>query len=107
MFALQLRATGTEPTVALAVVALSALAIALSLAIAAVLVQGYRRGPGQRDLLVLAVGLLLLTTLPELLRVGLPTATGVGTVGRSVLVSGCELLGLGTILWVVYGGVSE
>lgn len=107
MVALQLRATGTEPTVALAVVALSALAIALSLAIAAVLVRGYRRGPGGRDLLVLAVGLLLLTTLPELLRVGLPTATGVGTVGRSVLVSGCELLGLGTILWVVYGGGSK
>jgi len=71
------------------------------------LVRGYRRGPGERELLVLAVGLLLLTTLPELLRVGLPTATGVGTVGRSVLVSGCELLGLGTILWVVYGGGSQ
>jgi hypothetical protein len=107
MSLLQLRATGTEPTVALAVVALSALAIALSLAIAAVLVRGYRQGPGDRSLLVLAVGLLLLTTLPELLRVGLPTATGVGTVGRSVLVSGCELLGLGTILWVVYGGGSQ
>lgn len=107
MSLLQLRATGTEPTVALAVVALSALAITLSLAIGALLLRGYRRGPGERALLVLAVGLLLLTTLPELLRVGLPTLTGVGTVGRSVLVSGCELLGLGTILWVVYGGGSQ
>ncbi|VTT85953.1 hypothetical protein DM2_1991 [Halorubrum sp. DM2] len=39
-----------------------------------------------------------------MLRVGLPTVTDIGAVGRSILVSACELFGLGTILWVVYGG---
>lgn len=102
-----IRATATDPLTGLAVVALSALSIALSAAIAVTLVRGYRRGPGRSGMLSLAVGLLLLTTVPELLRVGLPTLTGVGTVGRSVLVSGCELLGLGAILWAVYGGRSR
>jgi hypothetical protein len=55
-------------------------------------------------MLWLAVGLIFLITVPELLRVGLPTATTVGTAGRSILVSGSELFGLGTILWIVYGG---
>jgi hypothetical protein len=52
----------------------------------------------------LVVGLIFLITVPELLRVGLPTATDIGTVGQSVLVSGCELFGLGTTLWTVFGG---
>jgi len=100
---LQLRATGADPSIALAVVALSVISLVLSVAIAALLVRGYRRGPGRMGMLALAVGLLLLTTVPELLRIALPTLTGVGTVGRSLLTSGCELLGLGTILWAVYG----
>ncbi|WP_367176816.1 hypothetical protein [Haloarcula rubripromontorii] len=104
---LQLRTGGTEPGIALAVVALSLLSVALSAAIAVVLVRGYRRGPGRTGMLMLAIGLLLLTTVPELLRIALPTATGVGVVGRSLLVSACELLGLGTILWTVYGGGSS
>ena len=104
---LQIRTGGTEPRIALAVVALSVLSVALSAAIAVVLVRGYRRGPGRTGMLTLAVGLLLLTTVPELLRIALPTATGVGVVGRSLLVSACELLGLGTILWTVYRGGSS
>jgi len=104
---LQLRATGTEPSVAAAVLALSVLSLVLSLGIAAVLVRGYRRGPGRRGMLALAVGLLLLTSVPELLRIALPSVTGVGVVGRSLVVSGCELLGLATILWTVYGGWSR
>lgn len=101
---LQLRATGTEPLIALAVLGLSVLSVCLSVVIAVVLVRGYRRGPDRTGMLWLAVGLILLTTVPELLRIGLPTVTGVGTVGRSILVSCSELLGLGTILWAVYGG---
>lgn len=104
---MQFRATGAELPIVLAVIALSVLSLALSVAIAAVLVRGYRRGPGRTGMLWLAVGLLFLTTVPELLRIGLPTLTGVGTIGRSILVSGCELLGLGTILWTVYGGRSQ
>jgi len=104
MFLLQLDATGTDPFIALGVLMLSVISVALSLTIAGVLIQGYRRGPAHREMLWLAVGLIFLITIPELLRVGLPTATDLGSVGRSVLVSGCELFGLGTILWTVYGG---
>ncbi|WP_254272966.1 hypothetical protein [Haloarcula marina] len=104
---LQLRATGADPSIAVAVLALSLLSLVLSVVIAAVLVRGYRRGTGGTGLLALAVGLLLLTTVPELLRLGLPTLTAVDVVGRSVAVSACELSGLGTILWTVYGGGSR
>ena len=101
---LGLGASGTSVWVALGALGLSLLSLVLSVVIAAVLVRGYRRSRGGSGMLLLAVGLLLLTTVPELLRIGLPTATGVGTVGRSVLVSGCELLGLGSVLWAIYGG---
>ena len=87
---LQLEATGTDPFVAIGVLVLSVVSVALSLTIAV--------------MLWLAVGLIFLITVPELLRVGVPTATDIGTVGQSILVSGCELFGLGTILWTVYGG---
>ena len=104
MLLVQLEATGTDPLIALGVLALSVLSVVLSLTIAVVLIRGYRRGPAHRGMLWLAVGLIFLITVPELLRVGLPTATDIGDVGRSILVSSCELFGLGTILWVVYGG---
>jgi len=104
MFLLQLGATGTDPLLALGVLILSVISVLLSLTIAVVLIRGYRQGPGHRGMLYLTVGLIFLITVPELLRVGLPTATNIGTVGRSMLVSGCELFGLGTILWTVNGG---
>lgn len=104
---LQLRSPSADPVIALAVVGLTVLSISLSVVIAIVLLRGYRRGPGQPGMLYLALGLILLTTVPELLRVGLPTLTSVGTVGRTTLASGCELAGLGVILWTVYGGGSQ
>lgn len=100
---LQFGATGTRPAIAVAVIGLLALSVVISVAIAAILIRGYRRGPRQTGMLWLAVGLVLLTTVPELLRIGLPTFTAVGTVGRSLIVSGFELAGLGAILWTVYG----
>ncbi len=104
MLLLQLDATGANPSIALAVLVLSVVSVLLSVTIAVVLIRGYRRGPAHRGMLWLAVGLIFLITVPEVLRVGLPTATDLGSLGRSVLVSGCELFGLGTILWTVYGG---
>lgn len=100
----QFEATGADPLIALAVLVLSVVSVVLSLIIAVVLVRGYRQGPSHRGMLLLAVGLILLITVPEVLRVGLPTATDIGTIGQSVVVTGCELLGLGTIVWTVYGG---
>jgi hypothetical protein len=86
------------------VVVLTLLSISLSVGIALVLLRGYRRGPGHPGMLYLALGLILLTTVPELLRIGLPTLTNVGAVGRSVLVGGSEVAELGIILWAVYRG---
>jgi len=104
---LQLRATGAEPAVALTVLALSLFSIILSVTIAGTLIRGYLAGPRSTDILVLAVGLLLLTTIPELLRIGLPTLTPVGTSARAVAVSGCQLVGLAAILRVIYGGAGR
>jgi hypothetical protein len=104
---LQLRSPSSDPVIALTVVVLTLLSISLSVGIALVLLRGYRRGPGHPGMLYLAIGLILLTTVPELLRIGLPTLTSVDAVGRSVLVSGSELAGLGIILWTVYGGESQ
>lgn len=104
MLLAQVDTTGADLLIALGVLVLSAVSVVLSLTIAAVLIRGYRRGPAHRGMLWLAVGLIFLITVPELLRVGLPTATDIGSTGRSMLVSGCELVGLGTILWTVYGG---
>jgi hypothetical protein len=104
---LQLRSPSSDPVVALTVVVLTFLSIGLSVVIAVVLLRGYRRGPGHPGMLSLALGLVLLTTVPELLRVGVPTLTDVDAIGRSVLVSGSELVGLGLILWTVYGGESQ
>ena len=100
----QAETTGADPFIALSVIFLSIISVVLSLTIAVVLLRGYRRGPAHRGMLWLAVGLIFLITVPELLRIGLPTATDIGSTGRSILVSGCELVGLGTILWIVYGG---
>lgn len=104
MALLQFEATGADPLVALAVLILSVVSVVLSLLIAVVLIRGYRQGPSHRGMLLLAIGLILLITVPEVLRVGLPTATGVGTIGQSVVVTTFELLGLGIIVWTVYGG---
>ncbi|RZV06470.1 hypothetical protein [Natrinema hispanicum] len=103
---LQLRATGTSSLIAVIVVAISVLTIIMSVAIAVVLLRDYRREPGHMGQLKLAVGLLLLASVPELLRIALPTMTSVGVVGRSILVSGCELSGLGIILRTIFGGDS-
>ena len=103
----QFSTTGGDLWLIVVIFGLSALSILLSVLIAVLLIRGYRRGPGHAGMLTLAIGLVLLTTAPELLRFGLPTFTPVGTVGRSILVSGCELAGLGTILWAVYGSGSQ
>lgn len=103
MIPVQIRATGADPWLAAGVLGLSTLSIVLSVLIAALLIRGYRRGPRHTGTLTLAVGLVLLTTVPEILRIGLPTFTAVDTVGRSIVTSGCELVGLGAVLWAVYG----
>jgi hypothetical protein len=107
MIVLQVRTTAESAWLAVGTLGFSAVSILLSALIAVLLVRGYRRGPGHTGMLALAGGLLLLTTVPEFLRIGLPTVTAVGGLGRSLLVSGCELAGLAAIIWAIYGGGSR
>jgi hypothetical protein len=104
---LQFTTTGGDLWVFGVVFALSVLSILLSVSIAVLLVRGYRSGPGHEGMLLLAIGLILLTTVPEILRIGLPTFTPIDTVGRVIITSSLELGGLGAIIWAIYGGSSE
>lgn len=95
-------ATGGSPlVVALALLGLLATA-ALSLAVAYLVVRGYRRNrdPGR---LYLAVGLILLTAGPILLQLLLTNLTAVPAVGRSAAANASKLLGLGAMLYAIYG----
>lgn len=95
------RATGGSPTlVALVFVALFVATI-LSLYLAIRLYRGYRQGGGT-PMLVLGVGLVLLTTVPMVLRFVLSNAPGVGPTVQELLATACQLLGLLMIMGVLY-----
>lgn len=95
-------ATGGSPlVVALALVGLL-LTAALSLAVAYRVVRGYRRNRS-RARLYLAVGLILLTAGPISIQLVLTNFTDVPTVGRSAAANASKLLGLGAMLYAIYG----
>ena len=98
-----LQVTGGDPTVVLAALGALVLATALSLYLAVRLYRGYRRG-GSPGMAALGVGLVLLTTVPMLLRVVLATVPAVPGTTRALAVTASQLLGLLVILGVVYGG---
>jgi hypothetical protein len=98
-----LQVTGGDPTVVLAALGALVLATALSLYLAVRLYRGYQRG-GSPAMAALGVGLVLLTTVPMLLRVVLATVPGVPGTTRALAVTASQLLGLLVILGVVYGG---
>jgi hypothetical protein len=94
-------ATGGDPLVVATVLVGLVVALVLGLVIAYELFAGYRRVRNP-EMLQLAVGLVLLTTLPILLRLVLTTFSSVPPATRSLVVSGCELTGLLVILTVIY-----
>ncbi|WP_160135002.1 hypothetical protein [Halococcus salsus] len=98
---MQVQSTGGETMVVLA--ALVGLAVALVLAVAVVytLFTGYRR-VGDPGMFGLAVGLTLLTAVPIVLRVVVPTLGIASPPVRSLVVSGCEIAGLVVVLVVIY-----
>lgn len=95
-------ATGGSPfVVAMTLVGLLVTAV-LALAVAYLLVRGYRRNRN-RARLSLAVGLVLLTTGPIVIQLVLTNVTDVSLVGRSLAANASKLLGLGAMLYAIYG----
>ena len=76
-------------------------ATGLSLVVAARLYRGYRHG-GDRAMLGLLIGLLLLTTSPFLLRLGLSNVANVAATTRTLAATSSQLVGLLVILTVVF-----
>lgn len=99
-----LQATATGGSAVLAALALLGLAVAagLSLLIAYEALKGYR-GTRDRGMLFLAVGIVLLTGGPIVLRIALPTLTDAPESVRLLSTTVSELLGLTFILYAIYG----
>jgi hypothetical protein len=95
-------ATGGAPSVVLAVFAALFLATILSIYLALRLYRGYREA-GNRGMLWLGVGLVLLTTVPILLRLVLSNVGGVPATTRATAATASQLVGLLVVLGVVYG----
>ncbi len=99
---LQTTATGGSPLVIALVFVCLLLTAVLSLAVAGLVIRGYRRNrDGAR--LWLALGLILLTTGPIVLQLVLTNFTGVSAVDRSAAANASKLLGLGAVLYAIYG----
>lgn len=95
-------ATGGSPfVVALALVGLLVTAV-LSLGVTYLLVRGYRRNRN-RARLYLAIGIILLTTGPIAIQLALTNFTTMSGVGRSAAANASKLLGLGVMLYAIYG----
>jgi len=101
--AIPLQTSTTGGSAIVVVLALGALLLAtvLSLVVALRLYRGYRAG-GNRDMLVLLIGLVMLTTAPILLRLVLTNVTETATITREIVASASQLLGLLVILEVIY-----
>jgi Kef-type K+ transport system membrane component KefB len=94
-------ATGGSTEVVVLILLGLAVSSVLSLAVAYKTVRDYRRNR-ERGRLYFAIGLVLLTTVPILLRVVLTNLDGVSSVERSLVTTLSELLGLLTMLYAIY-----
>ncbi|MDG5818550.1 hypothetical protein [Natronococcus sp. A-GB7] len=97
-----LSTVGGSPTVIALVFLSLVLATLLSVYLALRLYRGYRAGGG-RAMLLLGVGLVLLTTVPLLLRLALSNVGSVAVVWQETIVTACQLVGLVVILGVIHG----
>lgn len=95
---------GPDAAVALVLAVFAALIVAtgLSIYLAVRFYRGYSRR-GSVDHLLLAVGLVLLTTVPMVLRFVLSNVPTVDPAWREVLATAAQLLGLFVIVGVIYG----
>lgn len=92
---------GPREIVALALLGLIVTAL-VSLVVAYVIVRGYRNNR-DRGRLYLALGLVLLTTGPIMIQLVLTNLTAVSELSRSAAANASKLLGLGAILFAIYG----
>lgn len=90
------------PALVLMVFAALIVATGLSIYLAVRLYRGYRRG-GSVEMLLLGLGLVLLTTVPMVLRFVLSNVPTMAPTWREVVATAAQLLGLLIILGVVYG----
>ena len=74
----------------------------LSLVVAYLVIRGYRRNRN-RARLYLAVGLVLLTAGPIVIQLVLTNVTAMSQIGRSAAANASKLLGLGAMLYAIYG----
>jgi hypothetical protein len=95
-------AIGGSPFVILLVLFGMLFTALLSLGVAYLVIRGYRQNRN-RARLYLAVGLVLLTTGPIVIQFVLTSATTMSAVGRSAAVYTSKLLGLGALLYAIYG----
>ena len=77
-------------------------ATGLSVYLAIRLYRGYRVG-GSTDMLLLGIGLVLLTTVPMILRFLLSNVPTLDPTWREVIATTAQLVGLFVILGVIYG----
>lgn len=99
---LAVSASGGPTAVAVLALLLMALAAVLGVLVAHRAYRGYR-GSGDRGMLYLAAGIVLLAAGPTLLRFLVPTFTGVPTATLETATTVSELLGLAAILYSIYG----
>ncbi|SDR01325.1 hypothetical protein [Natronobacterium texcoconense] len=99
---LDTQAVGGSPELVVLVFLALLVATVLSVYLAVRLYRGYRAGGGV-GMLLLGAGLVLLTTIPMLLRLVLSNMPAVAPVWQEVIATAVQLLGLLVILGVVYG----
>lgn len=99
---LPLDAVGGSPTVVALVFVSLVLATFLSLYLAVRLYRGYRAGGGT-GMLLLGIGLVLLTTVPMVLRLVLSNVAAVETTWQETIATACQLIGLLLVLGVIHG----
>ena len=93
----------SEPSVGLVLAVFAALLVAtgLSIYLAIRLYRGFRVG-GSSEMLLLGIGLVLLTTVPMVLRFALSNVPSIEPAWREVMATTVQLLGLLLILGVIY-----
>lgn len=102
LFGAAASANGSNVELILLVFVALVTATLLSLYLALRLYRGYRQS-GSVEMLVLAIGLVLLTTVPMVLRFVLSNVPTIEPAWREVVATTAQLVGLVVILGVIYG----